>query len=379
MHTEDFYSESTDQSRAKIRIVTEYFACWAAIMQANARKQGKLRDAKMQYVDLFAGQGLYEDGTKSTPVRVMEMMIADPYLREHLVSFFNDEDSLKIQTLEAAFANLPGFNNLRYPPQFFTEMVSNELIDNLNSSRGVPTFTFVDPWGYKGMSLDLLWSAFRGWGCDCLFFFNYNRVNPALSHPAGSINQHMKALFQEEGYKRLQKQLKGLGPSEREKAILAKLVKRLRNIGGDFVVPFKFKDSRGARTSHYLIGVTKDFLGFEKMKEIMAKHSSRHDQGVPSYEFDPIAEIQLSLGEMTTKRSDLAQELCKVFSGREVSLEQIYREQGREGLYLRKNYRAAVQELLDTGKIELVTLRKTKPNNVPCLKYADVVRFPTRS
>src|SRR5207248_10024637 len=39
------------------------------------------------------------------------------------------------------------------------------------------TFLFVDPFGYKGLSLQLVNSVIKDWGCDCVFFFNYNRIS----------------------------------------------------------------------------------------------------------------------------------------------------------------------------------------------------------
>ncbi len=46
----------------------------------------------------------------------------------------------------------------------------------------VPTFFFVDPWGYKGLSLRLINSVLKNWGCDCIFFFNYTRINMGLEN-----------------------------------------------------------------------------------------------------------------------------------------------------------------------------------------------------
>jgi len=55
----------------------------------------------------------------------------------------------------------------------------------------VPTFFFVDPWGYKGLSLQLVNAVLKDWGCDCLFFFNYNRTSMGL--PNELVEEHMNA------------------------------------------------------------------------------------------------------------------------------------------------------------------------------------------
>jgi Protein of unknown function (DUF5131) len=59
----------------------------------------------------------------------------------------------------------------------------------------VPTLFFVDPWGYKGLTLQLINSVSKDWGCDAIIFFNYNRLNMGLSNLA--VDEHMSALFTE--------------------------------------------------------------------------------------------------------------------------------------------------------------------------------------
>lgn len=62
--------------------------------------------------------------------------------------------------------------------------------------RLFPPSFFVDPWGYKGLSLKLVSAIIKDWGCDCVFFFNYNRVNMGVNND--SIKKHMISLFGEE-------------------------------------------------------------------------------------------------------------------------------------------------------------------------------------
>ena len=60
--------------------------------------------------------------------------------------------------------------------------------------------------------------------------------------------------------------------------------------GGKFVLPFRFRNDRGNRTSHHLIFVSKHVKGYTIMKDIMAKESSKREQGVPSFEYSPADE-----------------------------------------------------------------------------------------
>jgi hypothetical protein len=107
--TENFFEESTEQSRIKAAIVRDYFWAWAKIILKKKRGQ-------IAYVDLFAGPGSYKDGTKSTPLLVLEKAIADPEMRERLVTIFNDSAQENVRSLRAAIAALPGIEELKHPP-----------------------------------------------------------------------------------------------------------------------------------------------------------------------------------------------------------------------------------------------------------------------
>src|SRR6185369_5471306 len=96
----------------------------------------------------------------------------------------------------------------------------------------VPTFFFVDPWGYKGLSLRLINSVLQNWGCDCVFFFNYNRVNMGLNNEA--VREHMDALFGQERANLVRVRLSGLSPEEREMLIVEELSQALKQMGARF-------------------------------------------------------------------------------------------------------------------------------------------------
>ena len=69
--------------------------------------------------------------------------------------------------------------------------VGKEIVKMFEQMRLVPTLFFVDPWGYKGLSLSLINSVLKNWGCDCIIFFNYNRINMGLHNEA--VEEHMNA------------------------------------------------------------------------------------------------------------------------------------------------------------------------------------------
>jgi three-Cys-motif partner protein len=180
-----------------------------------------------------------------------------------------------VRSLEQEIQRLPGVANLKYPPKIWNAEVGSEIARQFASHTKVPTLAFIDPWGYKGLSLELVNAFLKDWGCDCIFFFNYSRINAGLSNPM--VREHMAALFGEERADRLREELDPMSSAEREATIVNELALALKQYGHRYVLPFTFKSESGKRTTHHLILVTKHFRGYEVMKDIMAKSSSEAD------------------------------------------------------------------------------------------------------
>src|SRR5437764_14577646 len=92
------------------------------------------------------------------------------------------------------------------------------------------------------------------------------------------VEEQMNALFGKERADALRPKLEKLDAIDRELLIVEELCKALNPTGDRFVLPFCFKDDRGRRTSHHLIFVSKNFLGYHIMKGVMASETSKHEQ-----------------------------------------------------------------------------------------------------
>jgi three-Cys-motif partner protein len=110
-------------------------------------------------------------------------------------------------------------------------------------------------------------SVIKDWGCDCVFFFNYPRVNAGIANPL--VDHHMKALFGEENLAKLRAKLHPyLLPYAREAIVVEHMRDAMTDAGAKFVQTFRFRNENDTRTTHYLVFVTKHPLGFEVMKGI---------------------------------------------------------------------------------------------------------------
>ncbi|MCB1469204.1 MAG: three-Cys-motif partner protein TcmP [Rhizobiaceae bacterium] len=368
MNTEKFFDERTDQSEVKARIVQKYFYAWANVIMPTAQKNGR----RIAYIDLYAGPGRYKDGAASTPLLVLQHAITDPKLSSMLVTLLNDSDGNKTSTLQEEIDKLPGIGSLKYKPAVSCGEIDEEAEKYFNQSKLVPSFSFIDPFGYKGLSLKIIKGVIKDWGCDCVFFFNYNRINAGIGNQA--VAGHMDALFGKERADALRARLPGLSPELREALILEELAAEIKALGGTYVLPFTFRNSGGTRTSHKLIFVSKSFKGYSIMKDIMAKESSTEDQGVPSLAYSPADWSMPLLFSLQRPLDQLRASLLKEFAGQELSVAEIYERHSVDTPYVMKNYKESLTQLETEGKVGVRSLKGTRRKGT----FADhlLVGFP---
>ncbi|MBK8168548.1 MAG: three-Cys-motif partner protein TcmP [bacterium] len=360
MTAKDFFEASKEQSKIKAAIVSKYFWAWAKIIAASQDRFARQQDKRIAYIDLFAGPGRYDDGTVSTPLLVLGKAIDDAMMRERLVTLFNDRDREHATSLGNRIEALPGIEKLRYKPRVTSGEVGREIVEFFDQLRLVPTLFFADPWGYKGLSLGLINSVIKDWGSDCIFFFNYNRINMGLTN--AYVEKHMSALFGEARVKALKPALSNLAPEHRELTVVGELCEAIRALGPRFVLPFRFRDDRGTRTSHHLIFVSKHFKGYEIMKEIMAAESSGAEQGVAKFEYNPVqtqtAKPQQLLFMLSRPLEELGDMLLKDFAGKTLTMSDIYQQHNIDRPYIKKNYKQVLAQLENQGSIETGPHRK---------------------
>lgn len=349
MNSANFFDESLEQSRIKAQIVSKYFWVWAKIISSTLKIR-KVNSPRIAYIDLFAGPGRYKDQTKSTPILILEQALSDPDMQQMLVTLFNDYDSNNTQTLEQSISEIPNINILQHKPIVTNNEVGENIVKMFEQFNLIPTLFFVDPWGYKGLSLRLINSVLKDWGCDCIFFFNYNRISMGLSNP--KVEQHMDALFGTDRANQVRQRLAMLTSEERELTIVNEIALALREMGGKYVLPFRFKNETGSRTSHHLIFVSKNFKGYEVMKEVMAKQSSGTDDGVSTFEYNPASSRQPMLYAFRPRPiNELKDSLVETFAGQALSMREIFERHSVDTPYIAANYKDALRQLEAEEKI----------------------------
>jgi three-Cys-motif partner protein len=341
--SDEFFEERSEQSEIKALIVSKYFKPWAKIILSALEKYNGKRS--IAYIDLFAGPGKYKDGSFSTPLLVVEEALKDEAIRASLHCLFNDANKNNITALQENIKSVSGIELLKHVPDFENESIdTGKLFEDMKSL--IPTLLFADPWGYSGLSLELLGSVLQHWGCECIFFFNYNRINAGLNNP--SVKERMDAIFGERRAEELRKILTPLNPQEREKKIIEEMENALKGAGAKFVLAFPFRKSKG--TSHHLIFATKNRRGYDIMKEIMAKRGREIASGVSALEYSPEKQISMLFEDPLDK---LGKELIHEFSGQTIRLIEVFNKHSLGKNYRLTNYKNALLRLESKSLIQV--------------------------
>jgi len=335
----DFFQEQKKTSYIKSEIVKKYFWAWAKIIG--------VRSAKIAYIDLYAGPGIYDDGNKSTPLLVLENALRDSMMMQKLVTIFNDTNPDFVTSLKKAISEIPDIKTLTNQPIVTNFTIGSEIVNQLKSMKLIPSLLFLDPWGYKGLSLDLISSVLKDWGCDCIFFFNYVRINAGLNND--KFKCHIDAIFSHQRANELRECIKRNRPYKREELVLACIKDALSEIGGHYVISFKFIKEKINRTSHFLIFVSKNVLGYTIMKEIMAEMSSHKYQNVATFEYNT---RHKDYGFFPpTPLNDLENELLGIFKGKTLTVKDIFQNHNIDTPYILANYKEALLNLEEKKQI----------------------------
>lgn len=361
----DFYTEYKEQSFIKTTLVKKYFSAWAIIMNRQSRSD------RLGYIDLFCGPGIYKDGSHSTPIEVLNIILSNEEFMEKFVVYFNDKEQCYIDSLKNEIIKLDKINELKHKPILSCSEVDNTTCEEFERISMIPSFVFIDPWGYKGVSKKLIQALTKDWGCDCVLFFNYNRINSGITNP--KVENHMRGLFGKKRYTELNKKL-ALRPSiSREDIIINEFSEVMRDCGIEFVLPFRFLSTDRNATSHYIIFLTKNKTGYKIMKEIMANESTNHGNEIGTFQYIPVSNHQLSfLDQFEYSFPKLKDELLELYAGKSLKVIDIYHSHNVNTPYILKNYKTVLLELEEENKIKAY-----KPNRRKGFMADDVIiTFP---
>lgn len=257
-------------TRTKHLILRRYLDAWLPMM---ARYNGRIL-----FVDGFAGPGRYTGGEEGSPLIALKALLDHPHFQRvqhdrEVVFFFIEREEDRAGALRAELADfsagrpIPKWVKFHVLQGEFASIMTT-VLDNLEKERKrlAPTFAFVDPFGFKGVPLEIVTRIVRNPRCECLITFMYEYINRFLSHPSPEIQAQYDQLFGDREWRHL---LEEKDPSKRRELIVRLYRRQLRDEAGlQYIRTFEMINM-GNRTEYFLFFGTNSPDGLSKMKEAM--------------------------------------------------------------------------------------------------------------
>jgi three-Cys-motif partner protein len=349
--TSEFFNEARAHTRVKSQIVVTYFPAWAKIVSKPLKPGGSL-----VYLDLFSGPGRFghqdERGEDSTPLLITRKVVADPRLSQIVRLVFNDKDGGHAERLREQLAHVPGIERLVFQPGVFSDEVGDQLAALFATAKLNPTFSFIDPFGYKGLTQDLIRALIKDWGSECVLFFNDSAVGRALLNP--KVEDHVAALFGEQRAHELRGRLPGLQVRHRGRAVLDALEATLREAGAQFVLPFVLTATAPRRRRFHVVFATKHPKGYEIMKDVMRSLGRLRILSAGFWEiaFEDGSNPWLFPDEAV---DELERKLPAHFAGQTLEVAEVHRRHHPKTPFIMSDYKAALRKLAAVARIEVRT------------------------
>lgn len=351
-------------------IVTDFFKTYFSIINNSVGKESK----EIIYIDLFCGPGVFDSDQPSTPMVLLDLInkYENDDIRNKLRIVFNDEDSKNIKKLKSLIENHEVVSKLKHPPEI-SNKCARDVDIKVHTFKKCPIFSFIDPWGYKDVSVTQTWDLVENIGSDCVLFFNSNRfimdINKKTLHchlePIfGNTLPEVITLVNDDSFDQKKKA---------QRIVELFSMNLIREKGKShyngyrlFVLPFGFEADDKEKISHHILFITKNHKAITEMKKVMVKHANSNDT---QFTFDSKESLQISMFHRNDLVIDGITKTLKEFMATEnknfaktwkvdillESLDHFYMTQNYLVTpYLRNELKDTIEYLYNRGLIEVI-------------------------
>jgi three-Cys-motif partner protein len=327
---------------AKHDILRRYLGAWFPILGTY--------NQRIVYIDGFCGPGRYKGGQDGSPVIALKEALkhSQRLSKTRLTFLFTDERPDRIDHLRNELSQIKTPSSFTIQPETGEfDKVLTSLLDGLdaNGAKLAPTFAFIDPFGFKGLSFELVKKLLTNDKTEVFVNVMADSINRFLEHPEEQIPQHIVSLFGTPDVLEVAKQF-----GDRVGNLRALYQAQLRKCAR-FVRFFEMRDSHG-RVIYYLFFAGNHPLGHIKMKEAFWRVD-------PSSGFsfsDATNPDQLVLFEID-ETPKLAELLTHEFAGRKVAVEKIQTYVENETAFISSHMRAALKQLESADRISVEPIK----------------------
>jgi three-Cys-motif partner protein len=260
-----------DHTRAKHGILRAYIGAWLAVMGRQAiiasRRYGS--PARLLIVDGFAGPGRYSTGEEGSPLILLNELLghadAEKLQGAEFIYLFIESDHDRVAHLkgELEAIEIPDHVTCHVEEGTFEEKFG-EIVDEIHEkdSSLIPTFAFVDPFGYSFTPMSLAGKFLDFQRCEALFFLPMVDIARFVSRDGQ--DDALNSLFGTERWK----EAIDLRGEERRAFLLSLFEEQLREDGRvQHVRSFEIRTDRGRE--YRLVFASDHDKGLALMKRAM--------------------------------------------------------------------------------------------------------------
>ena len=331
----------------------------------------------LYYVDLFSGQGYFDDGNRSTPLMILDSIADNPVVAAKLDCKFVEENNEYYKKLKDALESHPISSKLA-SLNIECKRIDSAFIQSL--SLDACTLSFIDPFGYQNVTTKLIESVMSHWGSDCIFYCSTSGIRRNLNH--ASQQESLSDLLGATQLLSLKKKVKESNSSSflKDKIILNCIKERLWENRRFYWLDLGVEFETSSGTSHFLVFLCKHHRGFAIMKDIMAKHSYKDGRGIPLWiwrnlHFNGWTQDQLPMSETL---EHFKNKLVIDYSGQELSVETLVDDCHRKGyLFTVGNMKIALSDL-ESEKlltVDIPSSERQKRNGIITLGNRRTIKF----
>jgi len=294
--------ECDSGTRAKLEVLQRYLGAWFNILASSGIEN-------VLYVDGFCGPGEYVGGEKGSPVVAAELANSAsrkfPNFNVHLVCIDVREEVLDhLQALPAIRHRHSRVNLDVRKGEFAAEIV--RVLHNGGYHTQWPIFSFVDPFGFSGISQSTFQLLMRNRSSEVFVNLWCGFMNRFIDHPDDDVRQCIANLLGKESLPRI------VRATDRISEICSIFQDNLQQLG-PFVRRFMMRDENNTR-DNALFFCGRNERGLEKVKEAMWKVDPVF--GASFSEHGSLKSEETLPGLQQAQTASLRRMLLNAFSGR---------------------------------------------------------------
>lgn len=345
---------------AKHAILRKYLEAWLPKLAWKRR---------LVFIDGFAGPGKYSGGEPGSPLVALRAATehrAD-FTACELVYIFIEQDGARFEHLNALLSDqtVPDYIKWTARHGTFVDEVGG-ILDSLEAEgkQLAPTLVMVDPFGFKGLPMELMARIAQHPATELLISFMYDPIVRWRSVP--SLEETMDELYGCSDWKAVGDR----SPRERKKFLCDLYMQQLCNAAQmQYIREFEMVDE-GNRTEYFLVFATNHIEGLKAMKAAMWSVDP-----TGAYRFsDATDPSQLTLFTPQPDYGVLKSLIVRHFQGQDAPIEEIEQFVVVETAFRETHFRRRILTPMEkNGELSIVKTARKRGIGYP---PGTVIRFP---